>query len=232
MTNLRWRLPNRHYVLVLLWTVSCSGLLAARAQAEDTGFEAGLRVGYGIPLGSVAENGDLSDAVGGQVPLILDVGYRVIPNLFLGLYAQYGFAWVGDTFDEACDLPGASCSAHDIRLGIEAHYHFKPREKLDPWIGLGVGYEWLNIGAEANDLELSMTMHGFEFLNLQAGLDIRAADNFYVGPFLAFTMGQFSATSVECDDAFCGAGFAADGDIENKALHEWLLIGVRGAYAP
>jgi hypothetical protein len=34
---------------------------------------------------------------------------------------------------------------------MQAHYHFMAREKLDPWIGLGFGYEWLNIFIEASD---------------------------------------------------------------------------------
>jgi hypothetical protein len=232
MTHDRWWLPIRQSLLIVLLTLGCSVLVADRAHAKDTGFEAGLRVGYGIPLGSAAGDADLSDGVGGQVPLILDVGYRVIPNLFLGLYAQYGFSWVGDTYDQLCDAPGASCSAHDIRLGIEGHLHFKPREKIDPWVGLGLGYEWLTVGAEASNVEVSTTFSGFEFVNLQAGLDIKAADNFYIGPFLALTIAQFSDASLDSDVPALGGEFGADGDIEDKAVHEWLLLGVRGAYAP
>jgi outer membrane protein W len=224
--------PVRQYLLFGLLTLSFAALRAAPAYAEDTGFEAGLRLGYGIPLGSATDNGDLSDAVGGQVPLILDIGYRVIPNLFIGLYAQYGFAWVGDNFDDLCDLSGASCSAHDIRLGVEGHFHFRPREKLDPWIGLGIGYEWLSMSAEQNDVELSMTFHGFEFVNLQAGLDIRVAENFYLGAFLTLTIAEFSEASVDGDAPAFGAQFGANGDIDDKGVHEWLLLGVRGAYAP
>lgn len=220
-------------VLLALAAVGCWATLTPRAAAQNTGFEAGLRLGYGIPLGSLVENSDLSDGVGGQVPLILDVGYRVIPNLFVGLYAQYGFAWVGGDISDACDATNADCSAHDIRLGIEGHYHFQPREQLDPWIGLGIGYEWLGMSVEAGNTEVSFGAHGFEFINLQAGLDIRASDNFYVGPFLTLSIGQFSETTVDCDTGVCdNFSFGASGDIENKAMHQWLLLGVRGAYAP
>src|SRR4051812_6830527 len=67
------------------------------ARAQDTGFEAGLRVEYGIPLGDATGAGrPLSDGISGQIPLAIDLGYRVIPNLFIGLYAQYGFGFVGD----------------------------------------------------------------------------------------------------------------------------------------
>ena len=38
------------------------------------GREAGLRLAYGIPMGNVSGNGKLSDGVGGQVPIIIDLG--------------------------------------------------------------------------------------------------------------------------------------------------------------
>jgi hypothetical protein len=214
--------------------IGCWALLAPRAAAEDTGFEAGLRVGYGIPLGSAAEDVDLSDAVGGQVPLILDLGYRVTPNVFVGLYFQYGFAWVGGNTADLCDASGADCSAQDIRLGLEGHFHFSPRENLDPWIGLGFGYEWAGLSVEGGNTNFSTGLNGFEFINLQAGLDIRAGEHFYVGPFLTLSVGQYSEATVDCESGFCGNGnqFGASGDIDNKAMHEWLLLGVRGAYAP
>lgn len=231
--------PNRSYssrrtsVILALAALGCCANLAPRAAAQNTGFEAGLRVGYGIPLGSLSENNDLSDGIGGQIPLILDVGYRVIPNLFIGLYGQYGFAWVGGDIADLCDATNADCSAHDIRLGIQAHYHFQPRQGLDPWIGLGFGYEWFGVSAEGGNTEFSTGAHGFEFINLQAGLDLRASQNFYVGPFLTLSIGQFSKATVDCESGLCGTGqFGASGDIENTAVHEWLMLGLRGAYAP
>lgn len=221
---------NRSWFAAALASVC---LFSTAARAQDTGFEAGLRVGYGIPLGDAVKNGKLSDAVGGQVPLILDVGYRVIPSLFIGLYGQYGFAWVGDDDANVCDSPvNASCSAHDIRLGIEAQFHFRPRQMLDPWIGLGLGFEWLSSSVESGNTEISSTLSGFEFFNLQAGLDIAVADHFHLGPFLNLSFAEFSSVSVDCSSDFCNGQFGASGDIDNTSMHEWLLIGVRGAYVP
>jgi hypothetical protein len=204
------------------------------AHAEDTGFEVGLRLGYGIPLGNTSGNEKLSDGIGGQVPIIIDLGYRVIPNLFVGLYGQYGFSWVGGNVSDACDMSSEiSCSAHDIRLGVEAQFHFLPRQKLDPWVGLGVGYEWMGISVEGGGVKVSMTPHGFEFVNLQAGLDILVAEHFYLGPFLSLSIAQYSDMSVDCSagSVLCNQ-FGAGGTIQDKALHEWLMLGVRGAFAP
>jgi len=202
------------------------------ARAEP-GFEVGARLGYGIPLGEVAEGSDLSDGISGQIPIWLDVGYRPMDELMIGLYFQYGIGFIGGSFDEVCDLDGVDCSASDIRLGVQAHYHISPLEQLDPWIGLGVGYEWISFGAEGMGAEITTTADGFEFLNLQAGLDISVAEHFKLGPFLSFSLGQFGSASFECTGGpACGGTGSIDGDIEEKGMHQWLVIGVRGAYTP
>jgi opacity protein-like surface antigen len=232
MTRYGTRLLNRRSSW-LAAAIASVCLFSTPARAEDTGFEAGLRVGYGIPLGDAVANGKLSDAIEGQFPFIIDVGCRVIPNLFVGLYGQYGFAWARGDNADVCDSSGdISCSAHDIRLGIEAQFHFRPRQDLDPWIGIGLGFEWLSASIESGSTELSSTLSGFEFFNLQAGLDIAVAEHFYLGPFLNLSLAQFSSLSVECSSVSCNGQFGVSGDIEDKAMHEWLLIGVRGAYAP
>ena len=219
----------------LVLAVLC--LPAGHAHAEDTGFEASFRVGYAFPLGNVsgANDSKLSDGVSGQLPLMLDVGYRVLPNLFIGVYGQYGFAFVGDAFDEVCnDSSPVDCSAHDIRLGIEGHYHFRPQHDFDPWVGIGFGYEWLNISAGRGDIESSSTMHGFEFFNLQVGLDVLVTRHFYAGPFVSMSFSQFSELSISCKGVPAGGCDAFDGstNISDKALHEWLMLGVRGSFAP
>jgi hypothetical protein len=112
------------------------------------------------------------------------------------------------------------------------------RQKLDPWIGLGFGYEWLNITMEGSmggrSASITMTPHGFEFFNLQAGLDIQVVEHFYVGPFVTLAVAQADSRSVDCTTSvasFCDQ-FGASRDVRNKALHQWLLLGVRGTYAP
>lgn len=202
----------------------------ARAQ---TGIEAGVRLGYGIPLGEAAKDSDLGDGISGQIPIWLDLGYRPIDALMIGLYFQYGIGMIGSSFDDVCDVDGVDCSASDIRLGVQAHYHISPTEQLDPWIGLGIGYEWASISAEGMGAEITTTFDGFEFLNLQGGLDISVAEHVKIGPFLSFSLGQYGSASSDCSgSAACGAVGSIDGDIEDKAIHEWLLIGVRGAYTP
>jgi hypothetical protein len=173
----------------------------------------------------------MSDGIAGQIPLWLDVGYRALPELFVGAYFQYGFGFMGDLFDESCDVDGIDCSASDVRLGVQVHYHIMPFQSVDPWVGLGLGYEWLTLGAEGGGLETSTTARGFEFANFQAGADFLVGPKAAVGPFISFSLGQYSDASFDCSPATACGGFSGiDGDIENKALHEWLVLGVRGDF--
>ena len=217
---------------VLALLVGLAGAAHAQQDRGD-GFEAGLRIGYGLPLGKASDGADLNQGISGAVPLWLDLGYRAMPELFVGLYTHYGFGFVGDSLDPVCSLSGLDCSASDVRLGIQAHYHPAPRGSVDPWIGLGFGYEWSTWGASGGGVQLSITPSGFELVNLQLGLDVPVSKRFYLGPVISFSLDQFSSISVDCSGAagLC-AGFGVDGDIPNKALHEWLVIALRAAYAP
>jgi hypothetical protein len=101
------------------------------AAKKEGGFEIGVRLGYGLPMGDLAKDAKLSDSVSGMLPIWLDIGYRINPNIFVGGYAQYGIAFVKDCPDSA------SCSASSIRFGAQAHYHIIPDQTFDPWVGLG-----------------------------------------------------------------------------------------------
>lgn len=218
---------------VLSGFVVLSNVSSARAE----GFELGARTGYAIPMGKVSDEGTsnkLSDSVSGVIPLQLDVGYRVLPSLMVGGYIMYGFGITGDALDKSCDLikasgADASCTSHDVRLGLQAQYHFMPDASVDPWIGGGIGYEWLTFGFKGTrngvSSEVSTTGHGFEFINLQGGADFSVAPKVGIGPFLSFSVGQYAKAS--CDGAGCAG---TSNDIDKKAMHQWLTLGVRGTF--
>ncbi len=214
----------------------------SQAHAETTGFELGGRIGYGIPMGKATgegTNSNLADGIKGMIPLQLDIGYRAIPSLMVGGYVMYGFGFTGDSISEDCDrLKGlgvdASCSTHDVRLGIQAQYHFTPDGKLDPWIGAGIGYEWLTFGVDFSSggasVKTSTTGNGVEFINLQGGADFALAPGFGLGPFLSLSVGQYSETSTSCDGSGCTPDLTRSATIDKKAIHEWLTLGVRGTF--
>jgi outer membrane protein W len=204
--------------------------VAAPAPARGA-IEIGLRLGVGFPLGHEGAtagdtNDKLSDDVKLIVPIAIDAGYRINPNVYVGLLFQYGFGIVNtdSSSGAACGGAGVSCSASDLRLGVDLHFHFAPGQSFDPWLGVGAGYEWLFLDVSDGGISGSITATGFEFGNVQLGGDIPIAPNFAVGPFVSLSFGQYSNVSVS------QGGASMDMSITSKSFHEWLEFGVRGVY--
>lgn len=211
----------------------------ARAEVQA---EFGGRLGYGLPLGKLGKDfPDIKDGVVGQIPLWFDFGARIGGHLFVGGYFSYGFGILGRELSDECDAlqseAGAfgvdvSCHAQDTRLGLEVLYHLTtPQEqRIDPWFGAGVGYEWFGWGyglsAGSQHADVSAMYRGFELLNLQLGVDFPLSPNAAIGPFAAFTLAQYGVTSLSCSGT-CGDTPNTSDSIDEQSLHEWLLFGVR-----
>jgi hypothetical protein len=168
----------------------------------------------------------LSELFIGFIPLWLDAGYRINPHLYLGAYFQYG---VG--LPKNCVV--VSCSGQDLRFGIDGRYHFLPQEQMDPWVGVGFGYEILGISGTGPGWSLggigfpqNTTLKGFELLRLQGGLDFKIAEAFHAGPFLAFSL--FGRYSSEGTSSTPGSG---SGGVVNEAFQGLFTVGVRGTFA-
>jgi len=197
---------------------------APKAESKGPrGFELGARLGFGLGLGKIGGDGyeTMSNTVGSQVPLIVDVGYRITPNLYVGAYGQYGF---GIVTSDKCK-GDISCSAQSYRLGANVHYHFMPEGSFDPWIGAGTGFEWLHLSQSQGPASSSATLTGFEIVNFQVGGDYHLSPNASIGPFASFSLGQYGNLSADN-----GAGLTGSEEIKNTALHEWLTLGVKGTF--
>jgi hypothetical protein len=206
---------------ILTAVVFCAS--AARGDELKTSFEAGIRAGFAFPVGDIAGESSLSDTISWSVPLQLDAGARIGPA-FVGGYLSYAFGKLGSII--ACG--SGSCSVSDVRVGFEVLWHFAPGAKVDPWAGLGLGYEWLTLSASGNGGSVSGTVRGFEFANVQAGVDFVAGRVFRVGPFVMATLAQYGSGSVSANYTGGGTG-SLEGDITGKSLHSWLSLGLRFA---
>jgi hypothetical protein len=210
--------------LAAVATVVCGTIGTARADGKA--IELGFRTGYALPMGDEqgASNGNpavsLGDEINGVMPLWFDVGYRFNPNMMVGGFLQYGVAFIngGKT---GCDQVGVSCSANDVIVGAQFHYHIIPDGPWDPWVGGGIGYEILGFSEDYMGQNFSGNVNGFEFLNLQGGVDYKVVPNFGVGPFLMLSFGEYSN---------CSSNQVSPCTLPSTALHEWFTIGVRGAY--
>ncbi len=181
-------------------------------------------LGLGAPTGDISDEGDgrLGDVVTMSVPIGFGVGYRFNP-LFHGELFFEG-APLG-IHDAAC-APGDPCNGSDFRLGVDAQLHLAPYQRADPWLALGVGYEWLRFDATGCDnvgncFAERFRYDGWLFPRLSAGLRFAATPSVHLGPFLSYSAGQYA--NVETTSA-------GSQTINNRAFHGWLEIGIRGDF--
>jgi len=232
-----------------LWLAGTAALPGAaraepeRAEAEpaEARLHLGLRTGFGLPLGRYAavrtvasfRNTDvnaLADDTYGAIPIWLDVGYRWSARWMFGAYAMAGLvlpktAATGDPLGGGCP-EGLDCSAFGVRLGLQAQYRFAPGDSLDPWLGLGLGYEWIWSDLEGEvfniPVDASNDYAGPDLAHVQGGLDIRVSDGATLGPFLSLSAMRYtSCTATDSDNAL-------DCELNEQSWHGWLVLGVRG----
>jgi hypothetical protein len=202
---------------------------------ESSTIHFGLRLAYGIPFGDVSgsssstttvggttvtvtqQGASMKDVITGQIPIWLDLGWQATRAFMVGGYFSYGFVLLSSDVRDGCDARGESCSAGDIRAGLQVQFSFAPGKSVDPWIGAGLGYEWLRLKGNQTS-----TSRGWEIPMLQGGLDFPAGKS-WVGPFIAFTNGRYSRV-----DRSTNGGTQSD-DVPTTASHQWLFLGVRGA---
>jgi hypothetical protein len=200
--------------------------LPVAARAGDTGPELAFRTGFSFPFGHFtgAPPGSspvaVSDLFHGFVPLGVEAGFRFTPDVYAGLVFQYAIGlWNG------CPS-NLSCSGHDVGLGFDVRYHPLPGRQVDPWFGIGAGYEWISFAQSQPGFSSDTGLNGFELLHLDVGADLVASPNLRVGSFLEFKLGRYRNL-----DAASGGPSTSTG-ITNKALHEFLTLGFRFSFLP
>ena len=194
------------------------------APTSDAGgrFVIGLRLGFALPIGDAVKDNPLGDYVSGVIPIWLDLGYMVTRNIMVGVYGQYGFGLTKSKFKDDFGIPSAaSTSASDIRFGAQAQYHLKPGESMNPWFGLGFGYEIGSATASLAGHEMTVSGRGFEYVNFQGGLDFKVNSLMGIGPFLSFSLGKYDSYKITQTGRS-----SLSGDISETAMHEWLVLGV------
>lgn len=196
------------------------------APPARTGFQVAARVGAAIPLGDAADGAPLSDGLGAQFATVVDIGGKIIPQLFLGAYLGANVGGVGAQTSKSCDQQRATgCLGFTYRIGVEAQYHIIPDGKVDPWVGYGIGYEVSRVLGNANGTTVSTTLVGPEYGHFMAGVDFRLTKIFGIGPFVDFAIAKYTNQSSEPDAS-------RNGEISNKATHQWLTFGAKFLFFP
>jgi len=209
--------------------------VAHKPPPAHRGFQMALRTGFSLPFGKVnsetpgtTDDGTkMSDFVTGQVPLFIELGGKPIKQLFIGGYMGVAFGGAAGDSSDACDFVNADCIGISTRIGVEVQYHILPDQDLNPWVGYGLGLESASLAVTKGDQDGNISYAGFEFVRLSAGLDFRVSRIFGVGPYADFSLGQYYSYRVDAPEFE-----DRDGDLDEKALHEWLTVGARFVFFP
>jgi hypothetical protein len=192
---------------------------------RETGLTLSARVGYGSPVGKISNEGDprLDDLIDFKVPIWLEVGYRFNPKVWGGFYVELAPMSVNSNF---C-LAGRSCDAGSIRFGVDMQLHLQPRGQVDPWIGIGIGGEFVSIDAfdaTVNDIS-TFTYDGLELPLLEGGLDLAVTPHFTLGPFVSYSFARYMGAGISTP-GFVDESF----DIHRRTWHGWFEVGLKGTF--
>ena len=136
---------------------------------DGSGFGLGVRAAWAFPMGGLTSSETLGDTVNGAMPLWVEAGYHFNRNLYAGLDFQYAPGFTN------C-LGGQTCSSTGMRFGLEVLYHFVADGLIQPWAGIGGGYELLNTSKSGDERNFK----GLELLNLQLGVDFAVTKTFLI----------------------------------------------------
>lgn len=228
---------------LLLVAAAAVVFLPPRSMAQVT---VGFRAGYAIPTGDAANVAGFGsfkekDLYAGVVPLQIEASWRFTPALSAGLYYSYGFATKGSQLDTLVCANASSCSGlYQMRLGAQAAWSFGPQGPVEPWVGLGAGWEAAHFEAKNASFPtgapppfdrtppdtLSGTLRGWE-LSFQGGADWRASPALALGPFVSVQVGQYRVQDVR----YLAPGTVpGNGGIPSAKAHEFITLGVRGKF--
>jgi hypothetical protein len=170
-----------------------------------TGYEQGFgKFGSGQP--SLTDVGQAGGAI--QV----GAGYRIIPQLTLGLYGSGAMFGHGGEGDPSADL-------YSVAAGFQADWHILPGgHRLDPWISLGSG--WRGYWVHANSGNTSI--QGMEIAKLQVGLDYRITQGLSVSPVIGADLSSFFAESTPETGRFT--------NLKNPDVSTFLFAGMMGRF--
>lgn len=201
------------------------GASAAEPLPPDHGVEAAVRLGLAIPAGSIQDGTSLDSYAGSAVPLVLEAGWRIDPNLFVGARFLYAFPQLKNPNGSRGN--GTSCDGFDTHLGVEGVYRFLADRTFAPWAGVGIGYEWASADYNRANIGAGATNRGFEGL-VQGGGDVRLSSQLVLGPYAEVALGRFETQDVR--GRLGNTSTDTTMDIANTAVHTWISFGVRGAF--
>jgi hypothetical protein len=183
--------------------------LAPATHALELTIGTGYAQGFGDIAGGRASLTDIGEA-GGEVQV--GVGYRLIPQLTLGVYGT------GATFARGGQVDGSS-NLYSASAGVQADWHFLPaRHELDPWVSLGTGWRGYWVNADQGNT----SMQGLELAKFQVGVDYRISKAISISPVIGADMSLFLTESTPTSNGFA--------NIASPKVNSFVSAGILGRF--
>jgi hypothetical protein len=209
----------------------------------NTGLQVGVRTGYGGGSGIVYHGLSVMDATSGSIPIYIDLGVRVIPQFYAGLYGSWGAQFIKNN---PVSCPGElDCKTNQYRFGVEFDFHPTPHNRLDGYIGLGGGYEILHtsingtldvptpLGTLPAQASAGIIDRGWEFATLTGGFDYRINRGVGIGPVLSASLAEYGVHSGNQSASINGTQVSNTPVAPvTHGLHELYFAGIRGTFNP
>jgi hypothetical protein len=183
--------------------------LAPATHAVELTIGTGYEQGFGKFASAQPSLTDVA-AAGGAVQV--GAGYRVIPQLTLGVYGSGAMFARGDQIDSTADLYSAAA-------GFQADWHFIPsRSAFDPWVSLGSGWRGYWVNANSGNTSIQ----GMEIAKLQLGVDYRVAQSVSISPVVGVDLSSFFTQSTPETNRFT--------NITSPEVNTFLFVGMMGRF--
>jgi hypothetical protein len=146
-----------------------------RMAAPTNAFEIGVSGMYNQGFGNLTSGqpvNKLQDTAGAGGGGEIDLGWRLIPHLSLGVFAA------GAQFGNQL---AANAEQRTLAAGVQGQWFFRPYDTINPWVSLATAYRAFWIVPDAGG---TTTRHGWEIARVQAGVDFRMMREISVGPFV------------------------------------------------
>ncbi|RKH10925.1 hypothetical protein D7Y13_19925 [Corallococcus praedator] len=214
------------------------------AVSGNVGFGAGYVYKDGTSPTGTVESLKITDSAKVSIPVIAEVGFRVTPKFYLGVWGSWEKVF---TKENPISCPtGFDCSTYQWRVGPEVRYHLSPMGGFDPWIGLGVGLEFLKSHVQGTtqvpvapgvvvpaEVDTRVTDKGPTFARLALGGDIRLTRALSVGPIITASIGSYTVRTGTQTLNITGVG-ERPGTLArvDDGFHGLFTVGLRFAVLP
>jgi len=178
-----------------------------RMPAIDGGLEIAVAISGAQTTGDIGDGMTADNLIGSAGQLDLEIGHRLTPHLTLGFYSN-AQAFAEGSYGPRDVYTGAA--------GVEADFHFRPTQAVDPWISIGTGVRAYLI--EDGNYTIGV---GAELARLQVGADFRLDENVALGPVLGASASLYGAEKQPMEDFH---------ELSDKGINWTFTAGIAGRF--